>query len=73
MKELNTQSLKAENQLKVLDQITFLTTRLTSTFFFKILIPRDGFYFSHSRPEIRRSKIEYFRRNNQKCVKYKVC
>ncbi len=36
---------------------------------FEILVPKDDSYFSHSRPEIWRSKIGYLQRNNQKCVK----
>ncbi len=52
------------NHLKVLDQITFLKTRFTSTFL-EILIPIDGSYFSHSYSEVWRSTIGYLRRSNQ--------
>ncbi len=40
---------------------------------FEILITTDGSYFSHSHPEIWRSKIGYLRRNNQKRVKSAKC
>ncbi len=39
------------HMLKVLDQITFLTTRLISTFLFEIFLP-IGSYFSHLHPKL---------------------
>ncbi len=56
--------LNREVPLKVRDQIIFLTPNI-----FEILEPIDVSYFSHSHPEIWRSKIGYLRRNNQKRVK----
>ncbi len=50
--------------LKVLDQITFEYLTYLN-FFFEIVVPIDGSYFSHSHPEIWRSKIGYLQRNNQ--------
>ncbi len=52
--------------LKVRDQITFLTPPIYLKV--EILVPIDGSYFSHSHPEIWRSKIRYLRRSNQKRV-----
>ncbi len=54
--------------LKVCDQITFFD-HPTCLNFFEMLVPIDGSYFSHSHPEMLRSKIGYLQRNYQKRVK----
>ncbi len=53
--------------LKVLDQITFLTTRLTSTFL-RFWYQKMAHIF-HSHHEIWHSNSGYLRRNNKKRVK----
>ena len=63
------ESANAAHDLKVRDQITFLTPPQTYLKVFVISVPIDGSYFSHAHPEIWCSKIGHLRRNNQKHVK----